>query len=202
MNRAAAFFRKVLLMLGFYLSLIDEPDDKEKFAEIFRSYGNMMFSKAMSVLHNTALAEEAVQESFLKIAKNISKISEPNCSKTAAFIVIIVRNTALDMLKSEHINDTEPLNEAIPDISSDTLSRIISNDGYNALLNAVNGLDSIYSDVLILKLVYGYDTASISKLMNIPVKTADSRIYRGKKLLMTKLEELYGTEKSSKRRDL
>lgn len=198
MNRAAAFFRKVLLMLGFYLSLIDEPDDKEKFAEIFRSYGNMMFSKAMSVLHNTALAEEAVQESFLKIAKNISKISEPNCSKTAAFIVIIVRNTALDMLKSEHINDREPLDEAMPDISSDTLSRIISNDGYNALLNAVNGLDSIYSDVLMLKLVYGYDTASISKLMNIPVKTADSRIYRGKKLLMTKLEELYGTEKSSK----
>lgn len=198
MNRAAAFFRKVLLMLGFYLSLIDEPDDKEKFAEIFRSYGNMMFSKAMSVLHNTALAEEAVQESFLKIAKNISKISDPNCSKTAAFIVIIVRNTALDMLKTEHINDTEPLDEAIPDISSDTLSRIISNDGYNALLNAVNGLDSIYSDVLMLKLVYGYDTASISKLMNIPVKTADSRIYRGKKLLMTKLEELYGTEKSSK----
>ena len=198
MNRAAAFFRKVLLMLGFYLSLIDEPDDKEKFAEIFRSYGNMMFSKAMSILHNAALAEEAVQESFLKIAKNISKISDPNCSKTAAFIVIIVRNTALDMLKSEHINDTEPLDEAIPDISSDTLSRIISNDGYNALLNAVNGLDSIYSDVLILKLVYGYDTASISKLMNIPVKPADSRIYRGKKLLMTKLEELYGTEKSGK----
>lgn len=198
MNRAAAFFRKVLLMLGFYLSLIDEPDDKEKFAEIFRSYGNMMFSKAMSILHNAALAEEAVQESFLKIAKNISKISDPNCSKTAAFIVIIVRNTALDMLKSEHINDTEPRDEAIPDISSDTLSRIISNDGYNALLNAVNGLDSIYSDVLILKLVYGYDTASISKLMNIPVKTADSRIYRGKKLLMTKLEELYGTEKSGK----
>lgn len=65
------------------------------------------------------------------------------------------------MLKTEHINDTEPLDEAIPDISSDTLSRIISNDGYNALLNAVNGLDSIYSDVLMLKLVYGYDTASI-----------------------------------------
>lgn len=198
MNRAAAFFRKVLLMLGFYLSLIDEPDDKEKFAEIFRSYGNMMFSKAMSVLHNTALAEEAVQESFLKIAKNISKISEPNCSKTAAFIVIIVRNTALDMLKSEHINDTEPLDESIPDISSDVLSHIISSDNYSVLLNAVGELDSIYSDILMLKLVYGYDTLSISKLMKIPVKTADSRIYRGKKLLMTKLEELYGTEKSGK----
>ena len=185
-------------MLGFYLSLIDEPGDKEKFAEIFRCYGNMMFSKAMSVLHNTALAEDAVQESFLKIAKNISKISEPNCSKTAAFIVIIVRNTAIDMLKTEHINDTEEFDGDIPDISSDVLSHIISSDGYNALLNAVSELDSIYSDVLMLKLVYGYDTLSISKLMNIPVKTADSRIYRGKKLLQTKLEEIYGTERSSK----
>ena len=65
-------------------------------------------------------------------------------------------------------------------------------------MNAVGELDSIYSDILMLKLVYGYDTLSISKLMKIPVKTADSRIYRGKKLLMTKLEELYGTEKSGK----
>lgn len=123
----------------------------------------MMFSKAMSILHNAALAEEAVQESFLKIAKNISKISDPNCSKTAAFIVIIVRNTALDMLKTEHINDTEPLDKSIPDISSDTLSRIISNDGYNALLNAVNGLDSIYSDVLHGKYLYIQQNHNLSQ---------------------------------------
>lgn len=81
-------------MLGFYLALIDDPSDKEKFAEIYAHYKNMMHQKAMPILHNTALAEEAVQESFLKIAKNISKISSPVCSKTASFIVIIVRNTS------------------------------------------------------------------------------------------------------------
>lgn len=96
----------VIIMLGVYLALIDEPSDKEKFTEIYNHYRDMMHRRAMSILHNTVLAEEAVQESFLKIAKNISKISSPVCSKTASFIVIIVRNTSYDILRTEKPNIT------------------------------------------------------------------------------------------------
>lgn len=69
----------VIIMLSFYLTLIDEPSDKEKFTEIYEHYKGMMMQKAMSILHSSALAEEAVQESFVKIAKNIFKISSPIC---------------------------------------------------------------------------------------------------------------------------
>ena len=62
-------------MLSIYLALIDEPSDKEKFEQLYHDYQKIMFGTAMSVLHNAALAEEAVQESFLKIAKNISAFS-------------------------------------------------------------------------------------------------------------------------------
>lgn len=181
-------------MLGFYLALIDEPNDKEKFVEIYNNYKDLMFCKAMSVLHNTALAEEAVQESFLKIAKNISKISIPVCSKTASFIVIIVRNTSLDIIKKEHINENEQLSYDTPDISMDVLNSLVSENGYEHLVNIVNELDNIYSDVLMLKIVYGYDTDSIVQLLNIPKRTIESRIYRGKKLLQRRLEEEYGTQ--------
>ena len=146
-------------------------------------------------LFNTALAEEAVQESFLKIAKNISKISVPVCSKTASFIVIIVRNTSLDMIKQEHIAENEQLSYDTPDISMDVLNNLVSKDGYDRLIDIVNELDTIYSDVLMLKLVYGYDTDSIVKLLNVPKRTIESRIYRGKKLLQCRLEEEYGTPK-------
>lgn len=182
-------------MLGFYLALIDEPSDKEKFADIYKAYKDMMFCKAMSILHNSSLAEEAVQESFLKIAKNISKISKAVCSKTASFIVIIVRNTSLDIIKAEHINENEPLSLDAADISMDVLGNVMSSDGYEHVISAVNELDNIYSDVLMLKFVYGYDTESIVRLLNIPKRTVDSRIYRGKKLLQSKLEEEYGTTK-------
>lgn len=182
-------------MLGFYLALIDEPSEKEKFTEIYNAYKDMMFCKAMSVLHNSSLAEEAVQDSLLKIAKNISKISKAVCSKTASFIVIIVRNTSLDIIKTEHINEKESLSFDSADISMDVLSNVMSSGGYEHVINAVKELDNIYSDVLMLKFVYGYDTDSIVQLLNIPKRTVDSRIYRGKKLLQNKLEEEYGYTK-------
>ncbi len=175
-------------MTELCLALIDEPSDREKFNDIYVLYRDLMFYKALSILHNEALAEDAVQESFLKIAKNISGISEVDCSKTRAFIVIIVRNTSLDMIKTEHIGETVSLDEDVPDVSADMLERLISKEGYRKLLDAVNELDDIYSDILTLKYVYGYSNDDITRLLGMPKRTVESRIYRGKKMLIEKLE--------------
>ena len=184
-------------MLALYLSMIDEPSDKEKFSEIYKAYKNRMLNEAMSILHDHALAEEAVQESFLKIAKNISDFSDGN-GKNAALILVIVRNVSLDIIKSEHLNEKEQLNDDIPDISVDILSKVMLKDRYNDLISAVKDLDNIYSDVLLLKIVYGYSNDEISSLLNIPKRTVETRSYRGKKILQKNLEELYGKDTVTK----
>ena len=56
------------------------------------------------------------------------------------------------------------------------------------LLDAVNELEDIYSDILTLKYVYGYSNDDITKLLGMPKRTVESRIYRGKKMLIEKLE--------------
>lgn len=177
-------------MLGFYLTLIDEPSDKEKFTEIYYEYKDMMFYKAMSILHNEALAEEAVQDSFLKIAKNISGISLAVCSKTAAFVVIIIRNTSINILKAEHLNEKEILDDSFEDISRDALREVFSDVGYKTLVDEIAKLDAIYSDILTLKLLYEYDTPQICEILGIQKRTAESRIYRGKNMLKARLEEI------------
>ena len=182
-------------MIGICLALIDEPSDKEKFIYIYKKYKSQMMNKAMSILHNHALSEEAVQESFLKIAKIISQLSE-NDDKTAALILIIVRNISLNMIKSEHINETESLTskEDIPDLSLDILKKIISQDGYNELIAVISGTDHIYRDILIMKIVYGYECDEISQILGIPKRTVETRLYRGKKIIRRKLEEKYENE--------
>ncbi len=178
-------------MLTIYLALIDEPSDKEKFTAVYNLYKNMMFRKAMSILHNESVAEEAVQESFLKIAKNISKISSPDCIQTRNFIV---RNTSLNMLKSEHGAISDELDEDIPDMSMSVLNKVISDDGYEYLLKLIDDLDDIYSDALTLKLVMGYSSEEIAGILGVPKNTVISRVSRGKKILQKKLEEHYGEE--------
>lgn len=39
-------------MLAFYLTLIDEPSDKEKLNEIYNTYKDYIFKLAMSIMHD------------------------------------------------------------------------------------------------------------------------------------------------------
>ena len=180
-------------MPAIFLALIDEPSDKEKFIEIYNTYRNKMLRKAMSILNNNSLAEEAVQECLFRIAKNISKISAPVCARTASFIVIIVRNTCCDIIKKEHIGDTvyydENKGNDIQDNFIPDIDRVVSEIGFNQVISAISAIDNIYGDVLKLKYLYGYNGRKIAEILCISQKAANMRIYRGKKLLKEELEE-------------
>ena len=61
-------------MLAMYMALIDDESDKEKFERLYNTYETMMKKLANSILHNTALAEETVQDCFLKLAMTITEV--------------------------------------------------------------------------------------------------------------------------------
>lgn len=56
-----------------YLQMIEEPEDKHKFQQVHDRYLGLMLHAARRVLGNAQDAEDAVQEAFSAIAKNISK---------------------------------------------------------------------------------------------------------------------------------
>lgn len=57
-----------------YLQMIEEPRDKRKFQRLHDRYLGLMLFVARRVLGNEQDAEDAVQEAFCAIAKNISNI--------------------------------------------------------------------------------------------------------------------------------
>ena len=174
-------------MFAACMALIDEPSDKEKFAEIYNTYKDMMFRVAMSVLHNEALADETVQDCMLKIAMGISDMPSPGTNKINALIIIMVRNKSLNNLKAEHYDKTEQISGA-ETISGDILSDIISDIGYKRLVEEISNLDDIYRDILTLRFLYDYSVDKICSLLDIPKGTVETRIYRGRKILKERLE--------------
>ena len=176
-------------MLSIYLALIDEPSDKEKFEQLYHDYQKLMLSTAMSVLHNAALTEEAVQESFLKIAKNISAFYSEDCNKTVGLIVIIVRNTSIDILRKERREASLSYDDKIlADSSAPDVANILNGE-ISEVLEIISSLDNSFCDVLTLKYVYGYQNTEIAKLLGITEQNAAVRLYRAKNALKTKLEE-------------
>lgn len=68
-------------MLLFYMSLIDNDDDRTKFEILYNKYRKRMVYTAYSVLGNNEDAEDAVHDTFIKIARNMNLLAILNQTK-------------------------------------------------------------------------------------------------------------------------
>lgn len=159
--------------------------DSAKFEICYNKYKNYMYSIAYEKLNDMHLAEDAVQNSFEKLAKAFSKVDNINSEYTKNLIKIITINTCKDMLRKKNKKpETIPLETAEKELYID--------EDYNNLSEisqCIHNLPKKYSNVLILKYVYGYNSKEISKILSVKEGTIRSNISRGKALLSQKLKE-------------
>jgi RNA polymerase sigma-70 factor (ECF subfamily) len=180
--------------------MIDDPDDKSKFIEIHEKYKDMMYRIAYSVLKNEQDAEDALQESFMKVAKNISKIGDVSCRKTETFLVVLCRNASVDLHRKNHheqgkidLGEDNDMDNISSKITLDVLSEIISKEGYQRLIALIEEMSDTYKDVMKLRFVLGFSNDEIAELLEITKKNVEVRISRGRAMLveMLRKEEYY-----------
>ena len=58
-------------MLSFYLTLVDGEEDKNKLERLYELYRLKMWYTANRILSDGFLAEDAVHDAFIGVAKNI-----------------------------------------------------------------------------------------------------------------------------------
>lgn len=179
-------------MLAFYMSLIDDDSDKNKFEIIYYKYRKQMLSMAYSVLKNQYDAEEAVQETFIKIARNIKSIKEPQSTSTLSYVLKATKNNSLNKLKSNkkryELYD-EFSSEKIADIPDDTfIEQLDIKNNYEKTVEIIKNMDERYRDVLFFYFVEEMNASEIADLLDRKKSTVKQQIARGKKLIIKKLQ--------------
>lgn len=162
-----------------YLQMIDEPQDRHKFVKVYEAYVKLMFYVANEILHNSHDAEDAVQQAFISIAKKMKNISEVECPKTKGYVVTIVENKAIDLLRAKARRGEIELNE-------DTGGLSIEYTGDNSLAACILKMPVRYREVILLKYEQGYSTREIAKILKLTESNAGKLLQRAK----NKLEEL------------
>ncbi len=175
-------------MLAFYLALIDDEQDKSKFENIYNKYRLLMFATAKSIFNDDRLAEEAVQEAFIKIAKNVEQIEDIESHKTRNFTVIITKNTCLDMLEKEKrhsgVVSFEDVREV--EISESFDFSIIDRRDF---LNIIKDLPEDDRNMIMFRFYYKYKEKEIADMMRISYCTLRKRMQRAKLKLAKYLED-------------
>ncbi|MDD6042862.1 MAG: sigma-70 family RNA polymerase sigma factor [Eubacteriaceae bacterium] len=174
-------------MLSLYLTLIDTEEDKIRFTRLYEQYRHLMFYIAQKILDDPNLSEDAVQEAFLRIAKNFHKVGDILCPETRNFAVIITRNIALSMASHRH-NDMD-MDTYIQTVSTEFTEDVFEVVSNKSLTECIMKLPEIYRDTLYLYHLYGYTFNEIANLLSVPVETTKKRAQRARVLLKEMLEK-------------
>lgn len=173
-------------MLPFIMA-IENADDREKAAEIYRLYSRTMLYIANSILHEIHLAEDAVSEAFIRIIDNLEKINRIDCYQTRGFVVIIVRNISYNKLKQQ--NRLAPLDDFtdFAECEDSILDDVSSREACEKISDAIALLNKNYSDILYLKMEFTLSNKEISKILGISEENVKMRLSRARKALKEQL---------------
>lgn len=72
-------------MLTLYLSLIDTQEERDKFERLFHQYERCLKYTAQNILFDEHLAEDAVQETFIRIIAAWIKLTSQTSTKRSHF---------------------------------------------------------------------------------------------------------------------
>jgi RNA polymerase sigma-70 factor (ECF subfamily) len=172
------FFKKKPLFIENDLeSIIDACLSENQQAQralfkMFFSYGKSISRRYAS---NEQEAEEIMNDSFLKMYKNLNRFDTSRSFK--AWLKTIIINTSIDYyrksisLRNAHqvldINDVD-----LEDVNADVISKIATDE----LLNLIQRLTPSYRMVFTLYVIDGYNHREIAEMMGIKEGTSKSNL--------------------------
>ena len=177
-------------MLVLYMSFIDDENDKPKFEIIYFTYRERMLLMAESILHNKQDAEDAVHDTFIKIARNMKSINEPESVRTLSYVLKATKNTAINLNNKNKTNESRIYMEKIDDIpDKEFIEKLKITENYNEVVHAILELDDIYKDVMFYHFVEEMKVSEIADLLDRKKSTVKQQLVRGKKILLETLDK-------------
>ncbi|GLB59580.1 RNA polymerase sigma factor [Cytobacillus sp. NCCP-133] len=161
------------------------------FSKLYRLHYKRLFYISFSITKDAFLAEDVVQETFIKAMKKAETIN--NEDKVEAWLSVIARRTALDVIRRERKKTAVPMEQEMLEclclitkhnVEQEVESEFVAKE----IKAAIRQLARTYQDVLLLKVDGGLKEQEIATVLNLKPSTVKTRIFRARKQLKTMVQ--------------
>lgn len=152
---------------------------------LYDAHNRQAIGLAYRILGNLGDAEEVVQEVFLSAWRTQHQY-DPSRGSTHSWILAMVRNRSIDVLRARQRRPVQPLAEGIdPPDSEDVPAQAVSNVDAEAARQALNALPPEQKQVIELAYFGGLSHTEIATQLAAPIGTVKGRIRLGLDRLRT-----------------
>lgn len=162
------------------------------FSELYAVHYDWLIRVSYSITKDVYLAEDVVQETFIKAMNKIDSINDTE--KVAGWLTMITKRTAIDMIRAEHRKKGLLLEQDMLDGLAREMNQNVEKEVEDLLFieqvgHAILNLTNKYQDVMILKMHHELTEQEIASLLNVKSSSVKTRIYRARKQLRSLFAE-------------
>jgi RNA polymerase sigma-70 factor (ECF subfamily) len=144
-----------------------------------------VFRYAYWICKNRPLAEDLVQETFLRAWRSLDSLQNDKAAKAWLFTILRRENARLYERYRPDLVDIEE--QSIPDSSFAEPDEAMDQE---LLHKAINRLESDYRDPLLLQVIGGFSGKEIAEILNLNSNTVMTRLFRAR----SKLKKEFDTQ--------
>ncbi len=177
---------------------MNNKDYPEVMQEFYYLYRKKMYYIAYQILRNSYDAEDAVQEAFIKLFKDMDVIKDPSSDRAKSYALTAIKSASIDIYrKKSREKGHTVLTDTIPEQSDSPDAADISGtaDTVDAT-ELIRKLPEHYRAVLDCRFIKELSVKKTAALLGIKETAVRKRQERGLKILRAKMGgESYGTYK-------
>jgi len=160
---------------------------KQLLKQLYEKYQREIYLYLLSLCKNTELAENLMQETFLKALLSLSN----NHTNMRAWLYLVARNLYFNYRKKEHKNiDIHEVEEFLQDEKSEELmERLLKEERHRLLYQSLQYIGEQKKEILVLQYFGGLSQKEIARLLQISPENVRILAHRGKKELRKYMEE-------------
>jgi RNA polymerase sigma-70 factor (ECF subfamily) len=153
---------------------ISKTTSSARFEGLCARYRPDVFRFALFLARDGAIAEDVVQETFLRAWRAIDSLADPEAARS--WLLAIARREHARLYERKR-HTTVPLDDLIAN-DDPALASVPSED--SDIGDAISSLDTDYRKPLVLQALMGYSTEEIARQMGLTRSAVLTRLYRAR----------------------
>jgi RNA polymerase sigma-70 factor, ECF subfamily len=170
--------------------------NSEEFKERYFPFNRKLFRVALRILGNTADAEDAIQEVYLKLWNIREKLADT--LNPEAFAITVTKNYCIDRLKLKHTVNFQESHNLVVSHEYNPYERVEQKDNNNKLLQLIELLPEPQKSILIFRDVENFSFEEIQDITGLTVNNIRVNLSRARKQIRDEFLKFhqYGTERN------
>jgi len=160
--------------------------DQRAFGKLINAYKNYVFAIILNMVRDQQEAENLSQETFISMYRGLPTLKGENFK---GWLGRIAANKAIDWNRKKYREQQllkgglQPLDETIPQDGPSPEEQLLQVEDQTRLKELLHQLPPKYGEVLELYFIWGRSYQQIAQQEGISIRTVETRLYRGKRLL-------------------